>query len=116
MKELKAVDANGNLVNVYWTHINDHKDAYKFCTLQNPRVVHPGMSDEEVEAFKVFIPEQAIQMSELAGIQPSVEINITLNVNSLETEQLKHELNKLAVWSKEMFTRAITEVGDKNGN
>lgn len=49
---------NGNLINVYFTAIGDHKDAYRYFTITNPRDIHKDLTSSEVEAFKVKVKKR----------------------------------------------------------
>lgn len=45
----------GTFINVYFTAIGDHKDAYRYFTITNPREIHEDLTNSEVEAFKVKV-------------------------------------------------------------
>lgn len=43
------------LINVYYTAIGDHPDAYKYFTITRPKNIYPELTDEEENAFKVMV-------------------------------------------------------------
>lgn len=45
----------GAFINVYFTAIGDHPDAYMYFTITNPKEIHKDLTDQEVEAFKVKV-------------------------------------------------------------
>lgn len=43
------------LINVYYTAIGEHPDAYKYFTITKPKSIYPELTDEEENAFKVMV-------------------------------------------------------------
>lgn len=48
-------NGSGEQINVYFTAIGNHIDAYKYFTITNPKAIHKDLTDIEVEAFKVKV-------------------------------------------------------------
>lgn len=46
---------DGGTVQVYFTSIGSHPDAYRYFTITNPKSIHTGLSDAEVAAFRVMV-------------------------------------------------------------
>lgn len=57
VEPLLIADPNGNggKVNVYYTAIGNHPDAYRYFTITNPKQVHKDLTDAEAEAFRVLV-------------------------------------------------------------
>lgn len=48
-------NGNGGTIQVYFTAIGEHPDAYKYFTITNPQTIYKDLTKEEVEAFKVKV-------------------------------------------------------------
>lgn len=48
-------DQNGKNVQIYWSAIGTHEDAYKFFTTTHPKTIYPDLTDSEVDDYVVKI-------------------------------------------------------------
>lgn len=54
--------SSNNMINVYFTAIGDHPDAYRYFTITHPASIHQDITQGEVNAFKVMVKKVKSEM------------------------------------------------------
>lgn len=93
-------NGSGGKVNVFYTAINNHEDAYRYFTITNPKLVHKDLTDKEVDAFKVYVRKTLKE-----------EVKMKIEFNNLTTDSGVQTVMPMMTWGQGTDTTGNSDNG-----